>query len=73
VAIDLSGTRIYPDTDRADERCLAEVGTEAGPEVVVQVWTSVKRARVKRQPMSHDIEEGNEEGNSHHEEKEEEA
>jgi hypothetical protein len=33
----------------------------------------VKCAGVKRQPMSYDIEERNEEGNSHHEEKEEKA
>jgi hypothetical protein len=73
MAIGLTDTRIYPDADRADEGSLTDVGTEAGPEVVVQVRPSVKCAGVKRQPMSYDIEERNEEGNSHHEEKEEKA
>src|ERR1039458_1391182 len=73
VAIGLTDTRIYPDADRADEGCLTEVGTESRPEVVVQVRPSVKCAGVKSQPMSYDIEERNEEGNSHHEEKEEKA
>ena len=73
VAIDLTDCGIYPDADRSNEGRFAEVGTEAGPEVVVEVRPSVKCAGVKRQPVSYDTEECNEEGNSHHEKEEEEA
>ena len=73
VTIDLTDTRVYPDADRTDESRLADVGTEAGPEVVIKVRSTVECASVKRQPMSYDIEEGNEEGNAHNEKKEEKA
>ena len=73
VAIDLTDTGVHPDADRTDERRLTEVGTEAGPEVVVQIRPSMERSGVKCQPMSYDTEERSEEGNSHHEKKEEEA
>jgi len=71
VAIHLTDTRIHPDADCADERRLAEIGTEAGPEVVVNVRPSVECAGVKRQPMTNSIEECNEKGDSQHEKKRE--
>lgn len=52
VAVHLANTRVHPDADGADERCLTQVGAEAGPEVVVQVGPSVKGSSVQRQPMS---------------------
>jgi hypothetical protein len=70
MAIDLANTGVYADTDRCDESRLAEVGTEARPKVVVQVRSPVKRAGVQRQPMSYDIEERNQQGDSHHEKQE---
>lgn len=73
MAIDLTDTRIYPDADRADEGRLAKVGTEARPEVVVQVRPPVEGSRVKRQPMSKGTEEGNDQDYSHYEEDEGEA
>jgi hypothetical protein len=71
VAIDLTDSGVYPDTDRADESRLTQIGAEAGPEVVVKVRSSVENASVKRQPMSGDTEERNKEGNPDHEKKEE--
>jgi hypothetical protein len=70
VAIDLADTRVYPDADRADEGGLTEVGTKAGPEVVVQVRPTVECASVKRQPMSYGRKERNEKGNSDHDDEE---
>jgi len=71
VAIDLTNSRVYADSDCTDQGRLAEVGTEAGPEVVVQVGPTVECAGVKRQPVSYDTEERDEEGNSHNEKEEE--
>ncbi len=73
VAIDLTDTGVYPDADRSYEGRLAEVGTEAGPEVVVQVRPTVECAGVQRQPVSHDTEERNEEGDAKHDKKEQKA
>jgi len=73
VAIDLTDTGVYPDADRTDESRLADVGTEARPEVVVEVRPTVECAGVKRQPMSYDIEECDEEGNTEHQKKEKQA
>jgi hypothetical protein len=70
VAVDLTDTRIHSDPDRTDERRLTKVGTEAGPEVVVQVRPSVEGSGVKRQPMSYGTEERDDQGDSHHEEDE---
>jgi len=66
MAIDLTHTGVYTDADRSDEGGLAYVGTEAGPEVVVQVGPTMECAGVKSQPMSYEVEEGDEKGNSHH-------
>jgi hypothetical protein len=72
VAVDLSDTGIDADTDRTDEGRLAEVRSEAGPEVVVQVRPSVECAGVECQPMSQGTEEPNEERDTHHKKNEEE-
>jgi len=69
VAVDLPDAGVYPDADGSDEGRFTEVGAEARPEVVVQVRPTVECAGVKRQPMSHNIKERNEEGNPKREEK----
>jgi hypothetical protein len=73
MAVDLAGTGVYADADCTDECRFAEVRTEAGPKVVVQVRSTVECAGVKRKPMSYDIEEGDEERNADHEKEEEQA
>ena len=70
MTVDLTDAGIYPYAHRSDEGRFAEVGTETGPEVVVQVRPAVECARVKRQPMSYDIEEGDKKGESHNEKEE---
>src|SRR6202035_5939456 len=69
VAVDLTDTRIYPDANCAYESRLTEVGTKAGPEVVVQVRPSVERTGMQRQPMSDASEERNEKRNSNDQQK----
>ena len=71
VAIHLTHTGVHTDADRTYEGRLAEVGTEARPEVVVKVRPSVECAGMKRQPMTNNIEERDEKGDSHHEKKKE--
>jgi hypothetical protein len=73
VAVNLTVTGVYPDADRADEGRLAKVRAETRPEVVLQVWPTVECAGVKRQPMSYNTDERNEEGYSNHDEKKKEA
>jgi hypothetical protein len=73
VAINLANSGVDPNADCTDKSCLAEVGPEAGPEVIVNIRSSVERAGVKREPMSYDIEECNKESNSHHENEEKKA
>src|SRR5271168_1470524 len=63
VAVDLADAGIDPDPDGTYERRLTEIGTEAGPEVVVEIRSSVERARMQREPMSHRREERDEKGN----------
>ena len=70
MAIDLTHARIHPDADCAYEGRLTEVGTKAGPEVVVQVRPSVERAGMQGQPMSYASEERNEKRNSNDQQKE---
>ena len=70
VAVDLTDPRIYPNANCAYESRLTEVGTKAGPEVVIQVRPSVERAGMQRQPMSYASEEGNEKRNSNEQQKE---
>jgi hypothetical protein len=72
VAVDLADAGVHPDADRGDKSRLAQVGTEAGPEVVIEIRPAVKRSSVKCQPMSHGSEEPDEEGNTHHKNNEEE-
>jgi hypothetical protein len=69
VAVDLADARIYPDAHRAYESRLTEVGTKAGPEVVVQIRPSVERAGMQRQPMSYASEERNEKRDSNDQQK----
>ena len=72
VAIDLTNAGVYPDSNCTYESRLSEVGTKAGPEVVVQVRPTMKRSCVKCQPVSHRTEECDEEGHTHHQKNEEE-
>jgi hypothetical protein len=69
VAVDLTDPRIYPDANCAYESRLTEVGTKAGPEVVIQVRPSVERAGMQRQPMSYASEERDEKRNSNDQQK----
>ena len=64
VAINLTNAGVYPDSNCTYESRLSEVGTKAGPEVVVQVRPSVERAGMQSQPMSYASEERNEKRNS---------
>lgn len=70
VAIDLPDRGVDPEADGTDEGRLAEVGPEAGPEVVIQVRPAVERAGVKRKPVLYGCEERNDQSDpNHHQEK----
>lgn len=71
VAVDLADTGINPDANGADEGRFAEVGTETGPEVVIEVRPAVGGASVKRKPMSYGTEKGDEESGAHRQKEEE--
>src|ERR1019366_1792578 len=72
VTVDLSYAGVHPDAHGTDECCFTEVGSESGPEVVIQVLPSVKCAVVKRKPMSNSIEEHSDDYDRDDEEEEEE-
>jgi hypothetical protein len=65
VAVDLSSTCIDTDADRADQGCFAKVRTESGPEVVVEVRSSVKCPGMNRHPVSYGGKEGNDQSDPH--------
>ena len=71
VAIDFAHSGINPDSNCTYQGCLTDVGADSGPEVVVHVGSTMKRAAMDREPMSDDIEERNDDGNSHHQQEEE--
>lgn len=73
MAVDLPDPCVDADSDCADESRLAEVGSEARPEVVVQVRPTVERSRVKCQPVLDGAEERNEKDDPHQQKEEEEA
>ncbi len=73
VAVHLPYAGVDPDADCADECRLTEVGSEPRPEVVVDVGPPVEGPCVERQPMSYGIEEANEQGDSDHDQDEEQA
>ena len=60
VAVDLPHTRVDPNADCSDECRLAEVGSKAGPEVVIEVRPPMEGARMERHPVPERIEEGDE-------------
>jgi hypothetical protein len=70
VTVDLPYAGVHPDADCTDQCRLAEVGSESGPEVVIQVRPSVKGAGVKRKPMSNSIEEHGDDQDPDNEEQE---
>jgi len=65
VTVHLSKSGIQPDANSANQCRLAEVGTEARPEVVIPIRTPVEDAGVKSQPMSKRREEKGDEDDCH--------
>src|SRR6516165_12282643 len=52
VAVHLPHARVNTHAHGADQRGLAEVGAEAGPEVVVEVWPAVQGPGVECEPVA---------------------
>src|ERR1035438_6076402 len=72
VTVHLPYAGVHPNAHGTDECRLTEVGSESGPEVVIQVRPSVKCAGVQRKPVSNSIEEHSDDYDPDDEEEEEE-
>ena len=61
VAVHFAHAGVDTEADCADQRCLTEVGSEAGPEVVIHVRSAVESPGVECKPMAERTEEGEQE------------
>jgi hypothetical protein len=52
VTVHLAHAGVNTDGYGADQCGLAKIGAETGPEVVIEIWSTMECSRVKREPMT---------------------
>ena len=68
VAVHLTHAGVDTHAHCTDQGGFSQVGAKPGPEVVIDIWSAMKSARVQREPMAETADEGNEERDDHDQE-----